>query len=73
MKVETVFRWANIAMLLIGLAFIASVVVAYGFESSLPMMFIALLHVAQMILAGLFKVSYVVRLVSQKQLGLKVA
>lgn len=50
--------------------FVISAILAYGFESELPMMLIAMLHVLQLILAGCFKVSYVLRLVAQKQLGL---
>ena len=72
MKNRFILRIANLSMLLTFLAFVAAVILSYGFESTLPLWSITLLHVAQMFLAGLFKVAYVVRLVSQKQLGLEV-
>ncbi|MDF2176637.1 hypothetical protein P2G88_00050 [Aliiglaciecola sp. CAU 1673] len=72
MSPESTLRIANFALLLFFLAFCVSVVLAYGFESQIPMIVVALLHVAQLVLAGLVKVAYVVRLVSQKQLGMEV-
>jgi len=63
---------ANTSMLLSGLAFLISTCVAYGLETTLPLFFIAIMHVSQLILAGFFKVSYVLRLVAQKQLGLAI-
>lgn len=65
-------KTANVWMLLTFLTFCLCTWIAYAFEQQLPLYTVTLLHVSQMILAGVFKVSYVVRLVSQKQLGLAV-
>ena len=72
MNPKTNLKLANASMLFTFLAFFVAVVLSYGYESTLPLWSVTILHVAQMFLAGLFKVSYVVRLVSQKQLGLAV-
>ena len=50
--------------------FLAATYFAYGYETILPLAVLVFLHVSQLILAGIFKLSYVVRLVAQKQLGL---
>ncbi len=65
-------KLANVAMLLSALAFAIATYLAYGLEHYLPIAVIVACHVAQIILSGVFKVSYVVRLVYQKQLGLDV-
>ena len=65
-------RASNLSMLLTLLAFAICTTLAYGFESKFPLFIIAMLHIAQIVLAGLFKVSYVTRLVSLKQLGRQV-
>ena len=54
------------------MVFVACVVLAYGFDNHFPLLGLTLLHVAQILLAGLFKVSYVLRLVAQQQLGLAI-
>jgi hypothetical protein len=72
-KTVNVLRVANLFMYTSFLAFLITVVLAYMFEGQFALMTVAVLHVAQLILAGFFKVAYVVRLVSQKQLGLRVA
>lgn len=72
MKTTTLLHLANSSMLLSFIAFIVSAVLAYGLENELPLLIVTILHVSQMFLAGFFKVSYVVRLVAQKQLGLVV-
>ena len=69
---ESLLKRANICMLIFLLSFIVATVVAYGYEQQLPLMLVMCLHVSQLILAGAFKLSYVVRLVAQKQLGLAV-
>ena len=65
----TLLKIANTSMLFTFTAFVVSALLAYGFESHFPLMVITILHVAQMFLAGFFKVSYVIRLVAQSQLG----
>ncbi|MCC2615908.1 hypothetical protein LJ739_06615 [Aestuariibacter halophilus] len=72
MSEHRLLQCANATMLFSLLAFIASVVLSYRFESQLPLLLVTTLHVSQMLLAGVFKVAYVVRLVTQKQLGLVV-
>ena len=65
-------KFANATMLTTLVVFVICVVLAYGFDNLFPLLGLTLLHVAQIILAGLFKVSYVVRLVAQQQLGLAI-
>jgi hypothetical protein len=65
-------KWANVSMLTTFSMFIICVILAYGFDSHFPLLGLTLLHVAQILLAGFFKVSYVLRLVAQQQLGLTV-
>lgn len=60
---------ANWSMVLFLIAFLASLYGAWGMEDKLPLMVVTLLHIAQIITAGLFKVAYVFRLVAQSQLG----
>lgn len=73
MKIKTQLHTANMFMLFSFLAFLVATVLAYWFEEQLPLQVVVFLHVAQLILSGMFKVAYVIRLVSQKQLGLTVA
>jgi hypothetical protein len=65
-------KLANASMLTTLMVFVVCVVLVYGFDSHFPLVGLTLLHVAQIVLAGLFKVSYVVRLVAQQQLGLAI-
>ncbi|RUO55565.1 hypothetical protein [Pseudidiomarina homiensis] len=69
MKAETLLRSANTAMVVFLTLFIIVAYGAWGMEAELPLMLIAVLHFLQILLAGLFKVSYVVRLIAQNQLG----
>lgn len=51
---------------------ILSVVVfylAWFQEENLPLMLLVFLHLSQVLLAGLFKVAYVFRLIAQSQMG----
>ncbi len=70
MTAQTLLRYANTAMVTFLALFCLVAYVAWGMESQLPLMLIAVLHFLQILLAGLFKVSYVVRLIAQNQLGL---
>lgn len=65
-------KLANATMLTTLMVFVICVVLAYGFDNHFPLLGLTLLHMAQIVLAGLFKVSYVVRLVAQQQLGLAI-
>ena len=72
MKNQSLLKLANLSMVVTCVAFIISATLAFGYEDKFPLLFIASLHVAQLFLAGLFKMSYVLRLVALKQLGLAV-
>jgi hypothetical protein len=72
MNHSLLLKLANASMLITLTVFIACVVLAYGFDNYFPLLGLTLLHVAQIILAGLFKVSYVLRLVAQQQLGIAI-
>lgn len=65
-------KLANASMLTTLLIFVICVVLAYGFDQYFPLVGLTILHVAQIVLAGIFKLSYVLRLVAQQQLGLAV-
>lgn len=65
-------KLANTSMLVTFSAFSLCVILAYGFDNLFPLLGLTLLHVAQILLAGFFKVSYVLRLVAQQQLGLAI-
>lgn len=69
MTAHTLLRSANTAMVVFLTLFLIVAYLAWGMEAQLPLMLIAVLHFLQILLAGLFKVSYVVRLIAQNQLG----
>ena len=69
MTAATLLRAANTAMIVFLLSFIVVGYFAWGMEAELPLMLVAFLHLSQIVLAGLFKLSYVVRLIAQHQLG----
>ncbi|WP_299083961.1 hypothetical protein [uncultured Paraglaciecola sp.] len=69
MNNKLLLKLANFSMLTTFSIFVICAVLAYGYESHFPLLGLTLLHVAQIVLAGFFKVSYVLRLVAQKQLG----
>ncbi|MDX1524942.1 MULTISPECIES: hypothetical protein [Idiomarinaceae] len=60
---------ANYAMLIFLGAFLVVAYLAWGLEAEFPLMTVAVLHFLQIFLAGLFKLSYVVRLIAQHLLG----
>lgn len=60
---------ANTAMVVFLVLFLIVAYLAWGLEAEFPLMVIAVLHFLQILLAGLFKLSYVVRLIAQNQLG----
>ncbi|RUO46243.1 hypothetical protein [Pseudidiomarina donghaiensis] len=62
-------KGANLAMVVFLLLFLVVAYMAWGLEAQFPLMVIAVLHFLQILLAGLFKLSYVVRLIAQNQLG----
>jgi hypothetical protein len=65
-------KFANLSMLTTLVIFVVCVVLAYGFDHHFPLLGLTILHVAQIVLAGLFKLSYVLRLVAQQHLGLAI-
>ena len=70
MKGQRLLRVANTSMgvtlgLFVGPHFSA----LWGMEGAFGLMTTAILHLAQIVLAGLFKLSYVFRLIAQNQLG----
>ena len=72
MNHQQILWYANAVMAISFIAFVATLYLSYGLESQLPLMLVTYLHLSQLFLAGIFKVSYVVRLASQSQLGLKI-
>jgi hypothetical protein len=72
MNSTLLLKFANISMLTTFVVFMICVFLAYGFDNHFPLLGLSLLHVAQIVLAGFFKVSYVLRLVAQQQLGLAI-
>lgn len=72
MSAQSLLSFANHSMVVSFIVFLVSLYGAYGLEHQLPLMVVTLLHVSQIVLAGIFKLSYVVRIAAQKQLGLAV-
>jgi len=72
MTASSLLSFANRSMVISFIAFLFSLYGAYGMEHNLPLMLVTLLHVSQIVLAGIFKLSYVVRIAAQKQLGMAV-
>jgi len=62
-------KGANVAMIVFLALFLIVAYLAWGLETQFPLIVIAVLHFLQILLAGLFKLSYVVRLIAQNQLG----
>ncbi|MDX1706857.1 hypothetical protein [Pseudidiomarina sp.] len=69
MKAETMLRAANSSTGITLLLFVVVAYLAWGLEAEFPLMMVAVLHLSQIVLAGLFKLSYVFRLIAQSQLG----
>lgn len=72
MNVLFILRAANTAMMLTLLSFISAVLLTYIVDIEMPLFATVLLHLSQIVMAGLFKVAYVVRIVSLKELGFEV-
>ncbi|NWO02912.1 MAG: hypothetical protein HLX52_08170 [Idiomarinaceae bacterium] len=69
MKPRKLLQTSNASM---GVFLLLSIVVfylAWFQEENLPLMLLVFLYLSQVILAGLFKVAYVFRLIAQNQLG----
>ncbi|WP_417665103.1 hypothetical protein [Pseudidiomarina sp.] len=66
---NSLLKRANTAMVVFLVLFLVVAYLAWGLEAQFPLMLIAVLHFLQILLAGLFKLSYVVRLIAQNQLG----
>lgn len=64
------FKLANVGMVFTLVFFVVLVVLSYGWEAQLPIALLAVMHVLQIFVAGFFKVFYVLRLVSLKEMGL---
>ncbi|RUO43597.1 hypothetical protein [Idiomarina aquatica] len=69
MKPHTLLRASNTSMVVFLLLSIIVFYLAWFQEQNLPLMLLVFLHLSQVILAGLFKVAYVFRLIAQSQLG----
>lgn len=69
MSGQRLLHVANAGMVFFLGAFAVSVYGAWGMEKQLPLMLVTILHIAQIVTAGLFKLAYVFRLVAQSQLG----
>ncbi len=70
MSSEKLLFLANTSLFVCFGSLIASGVMAYGYESYFPISVLVPLHISQIMLAGFIKLSYVVRLIAQQQLGI---
>lgn len=61
---------ANGAMVFTLICFLTAAYFAWIRGSELPLRTVAVMHMLQIVFAGLFKLSYVLRLIAQKELGL---
>jgi CHASE2 domain-containing sensor protein len=69
MKPRKLLQTSNTSMVVFLLLSIVVFYLAWFQEENLPLMLLVFLHLSQVILAGLFKVAYVFRLIAQNQLG----
>jgi len=71
MNYEKLLQQANMSMSATFLISLMAIMVAYGLPSlSIPILMVA--HLSIIILVTVFKLSYIARIVAQKQLGLEV-
>ncbi len=61
---------ANSAMVFTLVCFLTAAYLAWIQGDAFPLRFVAVMHMMQIVFAGLFKLSYVLRLIAQKELGL---
>lgn len=61
---------ANGAMVVTLLCFLIAAYFAWIRGDEFPLRAVAVMHMLQIVFAGLFKLSYVLRLIAQKELGL---
>lgn len=61
---------ANSAMVFTLLCFLVAAYLAWIQGDALPLRTVAVMHMLQIVFAGLFKLSYVLRLIAQDELGL---
>lgn len=61
---------ANSAMVITLVLFCAAAYLAWFKDQTLPLRMVAVMHMLQIVFAALFKLSYVLRLIAQNQLGL---
>ncbi|WP_105169821.1 hypothetical protein [Pseudoalteromonas sp. T1lg23B] len=67
-----VLKAANVTLVLLALCFSASVLASYPLAPYFALPTQIALHISSIIIAALFKLSYVVRCVCQYQLGMEV-
>lgn len=69
MNAKKLLLTSNTSMIVFLVLSVIVFYLAWFQESNLPLMLLVFLHLSQVILAGLFKVAYVFRLIAQNQLG----
>lgn len=69
MKPEQILKLANGLMVGFLVTFIVAFWAAWNLEQTLPLIAVSMLHIAQIITAALFKLSYVLRLIAQNLMG----
>ncbi|CAH9050002.1 hypothetical protein PSECIP111951_00098 [Pseudoalteromonas holothuriae] len=67
-----ILKAANTALVLLALSFSASVIASYPLADYFSLPWQISLHISTIVIAGLFKLSYVARCVCQYQLGMEV-
>lgn len=70
MNAKNLLVTANSAMVFTLICFLIAAYLAWIQGDSFPLRFVAVMHMLQIVFAGLFKLSYVLRLIAQKELGL---
>ncbi|MEM0910153.1 MAG: hypothetical protein AAGJ37_04220 [Pseudomonadota bacterium] len=66
---KTHLKMANVALGIFTAGFCVSLIIAFGFEQHLSIWTSVFSHISTILFASMVKISYVVRLVYQKQLG----
>ncbi|MGI5308243.1 hypothetical protein [Rheinheimera sp. WS51] len=70
MNAKKLLFTANSAMIITLLLFCAAAYLAWFQDQTLPLRIVAVMHMLQIVFAALFKLSYVLRLIAQSQLGM---
>ncbi|MDA9556601.1 hypothetical protein N9R79_03740 [Vibrio sp.] len=68
-KFQSYLKLGNHIMLISGIALIASILLAYGYDAHFSLMAQVAAHISTVVFAAVFKVAYVIRCIGAEGLG----